>query len=90
MQRDKQSRRQVQRRFPPGSFVVSENFNRMIGIIVGWVSVYRKRYSWNAGEEPSMIATWEALILTPDNRLEHWDWGRIGRQLTVDEYEHPF
>lgn len=80
----KQSRRQVQRRFPPGTIVVSET-NRMT-MVVGWAPTaptFNKRTG--AVISPQ---NWAVYIIGGDNRLQTVDWEWLERHYTsLEEWE---
>ena len=77
------SRRQVQRRFPPGAFVINSLGNRM-AVVIGWAPVEAVINS-KTGREVSPI-TWEALILH-DQRLERIPWQKIRDDYNIDEWK---
>ena len=87
LQRELQSRRQVQRRFPPGALVVSEWNGKLIGMVIGWAPNRDGRWYDREGGRTSKVSTWEALVLTPNSRLEFFNWERIRAQLTLEEWE---
>lgn len=64
------SRRQVQRRFPPGGWVVIGHDDRL-GLVIGWAPTpptFVKRSG-----RPLVPAGWEALVLF-DGRVVRFDW----------------
>lgn len=77
------SRRQVQRRFPPGSFVLNEA--GIIGFVVGWAPV-APDVNPRTGYVRS-VATWEALLLLSGNVLTRWKWEGLMEQMNLDEWE---
>lgn len=75
------SRRQVQRKFPPGSLV----FNRHspLELVVGWYPVPRaKDY-----RGPFTAASWNVLLIRDDQRLVHQCWEYLLGAWTLEEYE---
>lgn len=78
-----QSRRQVQRRFPPGAFVVSRETCSIIGTIVGWSAVRATYYPYNGTKSQ----TWEVLILTNKNVLSRENWMSMEDKMSFEEWE---
>ncbi len=77
------SRRQVQRRFSPGTFVIDEA-GTIIGFVVGWSSVApdvnpRTGYV-------RQVASWEALLLTNDV-MKRMRWENLSQKMNLDEWE---
>lgn len=79
-----ESRRQVQRRFLPGTFIVSED-GRM-AIVIGW-SPTAPAYSKRTGD---MIQSqgWQVHIIKGDCRLTTVDWSWIRNHwVPLEEWE---
>lgn len=77
-----QTRRQVQRRFPPGAFVVFEGTQRL-ATIVGWCQTpptYKKN-----GELRTAMG-WEAVLIW-DCRVINVSWERMRDHWTLEEWE---
>jgi len=84
---DMQSRRQVQRRFPPGSFIINHPGDR-IALVVGWgptESTLRQSIT-----EPSRMLgrprSWVAYIIE-DNRIKTVMWEVVRDGYTMEEWE---
>lgn len=72
------SRREVQRRFAPGTmFVYAGN---KIGTVIGWAPV--------AGRSPKDASSWEVLMLVGDSRLERQNWMSVRGWSTLEEWEN--
>lgn len=80
-----QSRRQVQRRFPPGEFLVSKESNSIIGTIVGW-SAIRAEHNPRTGEL-RRAQDWEVLVLDKKNTLYRRGWWSMQDMMNFEEWE---
>ena len=80
-----QSRRQVQRRFSPGTLFVYGKNGGKLGTIIGWAPVAANINPANGYVRRA--ASWEALILYGESRVERLEWERLREWLTVEEWE---
>lgn len=80
-----QSRRQVQRRFPPGTLFL---FGVHVGTIIGWAPVAEKRLKQQEDSGDYVIpSSWEALVLHADVRLNRVSWTQLRDAVTLEEWE---
>lgn len=78
-----QSRRQVQRRFPPGTFFLYDK--NKLGMIVGWAPV-----AADINPKTGFVrstATWEVLVLKDNSRIVRHRWEWVQDWLTLEEWE---
>ena len=75
------SRRQVQRRFPPGAFLYAGG---ALCVVVGWVPVAPKALAFSGGRMSA--ATWEALLLI-NERMQTMRWENVRECWTLEEWE---
>lgn len=80
-----QSRRQVQRKFPPGTMFVHGHRN-LIGTIIGWAPVAANINPANGYVRSA--ASWEVLVLYGESRVERLRWESIREWLTLEEWEN--
>ena len=81
----KQSRRQIQRRFPPGEFVVSKETCQIMGTVIGWSAV-RADLNPKTGQIRT-AESWEVLILTKNNTMNRRGWWSMEGLMNLDEWE---
>lgn len=74
--RGPESRREVQRRFPPGTMFVNSG-GRRIATIVGWAP---SRDGWRK------VQSWSAIIIR-DQRVTVEHWEHMREAMTLDEWE---
>lgn len=77
------SRRDVQRRFPPGTFV-ADDAGTIVGTVIGWcrtAPVIDKR-----GKIVTAMA-WEVIILDRSCCLQRYHWQRMVKRMSIDEWE---
>ncbi len=82
-----QSRREVQRRFPPGSFYVRSD---RLFLIVGWAPTPSGKHGyWHEGtwRVATIASSWVAYVLK-DQRLMAEPWEYIRDCKTVEEWEN--
>lgn len=82
-----QSRRQVQRRFPPGSFIIDSRGTRM-GFVVGWgptPSTLRPSV-YNPDRMVGQARSWIAYIIE-DNRIRTLPWESVRDSYNLEEWE---
>jgi hypothetical protein len=85
------SRRSVQRRFPPGSFVLSED--GIVGTVVGWSPVAGNNdprwmtYIAKNVDYDANASSWEALLLTTDSVIVRRPWMSMISLMNLDEWE---
>jgi hypothetical protein len=87
---DKQSRRQVQRRFPPGSFIIDDS-GRYLGFVLGWgptASTLRPSIV-----EPGTVVgdarSWIVYFIK-DNRVSTLPWYNVRECYNLEEWEDDF
>jgi len=78
-----QSRRQVQRRFPPGSYAIGES-RYALYLIIAWTQLPAvKRLDGTIRNASS----WEATVVVGNARIEHLRWESVRGCWTIEEWE---
>lgn len=81
-----QSRRQIQRRFAPGTLFVYGSRGSRLGTIIGWAPVAANINPANGYVRSA--ASWEVLVLYGESRVERLSWMSLREWLTVEEWEN--
>lgn len=74
------SRREVQRRFPPGSFLL-DGEAKIYGTVIGWAPVAAEKM-----KTYTIPARWEVLVLRSDCTLTRLNWSILSEKMTDDEW----
>jgi hypothetical protein len=81
-----QSRRQVQRRFPPGSFIIDSRGTRM-ALVIGWgPTPVVVRQNWSGTTRIVSPRSWVVYIVE-DNRVRTLPWESARDSYTLEEWE---
>lgn len=96
--RAKDSRRQVQRRFPPGAFGVDDR-TCLLFTVVGWVPSTSTVWVTGSGQpsrpggaqarRAEKVASHDALLLK-EGTLVNVNWEQMAAQWTLDEWMEAF
>ena len=87
IKKEEQSRRHVQRRFPPGSLVIDSRGTRL-ALVVGWgpTPVVQRR-KWSTGElYVAEARSWIAYVIE-DNRVLTLPWESMRDSYNLEEWE---
>lgn len=88
------SRREVQRRFPPGAFGVDNQTNSLF-TAVGWIPSTTTVWITGSGQpsrgpaqarKAEKVASHDAVVLR-DGRVSHVNWESMAAQWTLPEWE---
>lgn len=87
---DNDSRRQTQRRFPPGSFIIDSRGSRM-AFVVGWGPtpvLERARRPWDPWCDEKVVTprSWIAYVVEAD-RVLTLPWENVRDSYNLDEWE---
>lgn len=90
IKKEEQSRRHVQRRFPPGSFLIDSRGTRM-AFIVGWgptPTITKLRRPWDPFSEERVVTPrgWIAYVIE-ENRILTVPWERVRDGYNLEEWE---
>ena len=84
---ERDSRREVQRRFPPGAFGVCKQSN-LLFTVVGWSqvpAVIEPNSGPAAIRKLKEVSSWEVVVLL-NNRLIRKSWSAISTDWTLNEW----
>ena len=90
VKKEEQSRRQVQRRFPPGSFIIDSRGTRM-AFVVGWEPTpveTKLRRPWDPWCEEKVVTprSWVAYVIEGD-RILTLPWTSVRDSYNLEEWE---